>query len=694
MTSEPVNQPADDEPDAEVIPFKRDTSYEHLLDDDDTEAVSTGPAVALPRIGGERRQIIPDHLRTWPSARKHVGGRAADAGHHVAFHGLRSPRYLLMGTLWAVIGVFKVAGEQVRWWWQPEHGILVSVAVAKNDSKEYRAMVAHVRKVRAYRGTVLACEAFAILAALVVMLAFAPWWAWLVFGLAVMPPLARAGRPEHLPIITPSMTTPRIRIISADVILRALYAAKLGDPVKPDQQITFGSPVQRDGDGCRVVVDLPYGRHFGDVVKALQVVASGLDVKVSQVYPTADRTSERRVILWIADTDPLAIPAGPTPLLNLKRRSIWKPAPFGLDERGQLVELLLLWTSILIGAQPRKGKTFSARLLVLYAALDPYVKLTIIDGKASPDWVTFRLVAHRIIFGTHPARDGDPVEQVLDALREIKRHIQEANEFLRTLPLAECPEGKITEELSRKYPQLRVWLLVMEEFQVYYELDDSKKSAEIAALLSFILAVGPSVGVIVLSASQKPGSVGAGDTGRLFTRFRDNHVVRFALKCGSRIVSEAILGTEAYQEGYDASALDPRYKGVGILRDAFDHTPVVRCHLADGADAEVILEAARKYREQAHTLTGMAANEELDKPGRDVLADVHVMFLDGETRLQWPMLAVRLAERLPERWDGATADAVSAQLRDLGVASVQVKRDGANKAGCAKTAIEHAMGMR
>ena len=84
-------------------------------------------------------------------------------------------------------------------------------------------------------------------------------------------------------------------------------------------------------------------------------------------------------------------------------------------------------------------------------------------------------------------------------------------------------------------------------------------------------------------------------------------MIRFALKCGSRIVSEAVLDTEAYQEGYDASALYPRYKGVGILREAFDHTPVVRCHFADGADAEVILQAARKHREQACTLTGIGS---------------------------------------------------------------------------------------
>jgi len=700
MTSEPTGAPGDDgEPDAEVIPFKRDTSYEHPLDDDDeAEAVPVhGPGgIPLPRLGGERRPVVPEHLRTWSGARRHIGKRSADAGHHVVFHGIRAPWYLLQGTWWAVVAVFKIAGRQRRWWWQPEHAVLASMAVAANNPKEYRTLITHVRKVRAQRGLVLGLEAAAILLAAGLMLAFAPWWGWALAGLGLLPPLARAGRPAHLPIITPSMTTPRVRVISGDVILRALYVAKLGDPAKPDQQITFGSPVSRDGEGSRVVADLPYGRHFGDVMKALPVIASGLDVKVTQVYPSADHASERRVILWIADADPLAVPAGPTPLLNLKRRSIWKPAPFGLDERGQLVAFLLLWTSILIGAQPRKGKTFSARLLALYAALDPYVRITVIDGKASPDWVAFRLVAHRIIFGTHPTRDGDPVEQVLDALREIKRHIQDANEFLRALPLAECPEGKITEALSRKYEQLRVWLLVMEEFQVYYELDDQKKSAEIASLLSFILAVGPSVGVILLSASQKPGSVGAGDVGRLFTRFRDNHTIRFALKCGSRIVSEAILGTEAYQEGYDASALPvgAKYRGVGILREAFDHTPVVRCHLADGADAEAILQAARKYREQARTLTGMAADEQLDKPGRDVLADVHAMFTGTEGGLQWPELAARLADRIPERWDGATADAVSAQLRDLGVPSVPVKADGTNLRGCRKAAVEAAMGMR
>ena len=79
-----------------------------------------------------------------------------------------------------------------------------------------------------------------------------------------------------------------------------------------------------------------------------------------------------------------------------------------------------------------------------------------------------------------------------------------------------------------------------------------------------VKAVGPSAGVIILSSSQKPSGVGAGDVARPFNRYRDNHDVRAALKCGNRVVSEAILGGDAYAEGFDASTLPtgPEYLGV------------------------------------------------------------------------------------------------------------------------------------
>ena len=229
-----------------------------------------------------------------------------------------------------------------------------------------------------------------------------------------------------------------------------------------------------------------------------------------------------------------------------------------------------MWVSVLVGAQPRKGKTFAARLLALYAALDPYVRLIIVDGKNSPDWAKFRLVAHRIIFGTHPSpNDSDPITHLLEVLDEILAHIDAVNTQLAKLPVTLCPEGKLTEQLARdpRFPDLRVWMVVMEEFQVYFETEDQAVNKDIAAKLSRIQAVGPSAGVVILSSSQKPSGVGAGDVGRLFNRYRDNHAVRFALRCGNRLVSEAVLGGDAYAEGFDASALPvgDEYRGVGYL---------------------------------------------------------------------------------------------------------------------------------
>ena len=91
-----------------------------------------------------------------------------------------------------------------------------------------------------------------------------------------------------------------------------------------------------------------------------------------------------------------------------------------------------------------------------------------------------------------------------------------------------------------------------------------------------------------------------------------------------------------------------------------DEGAVVRTYLADGQDAEVILLAAREHRIKARTLTGAAADEDLSKPGRDVFADVLTVFAGTESGQHWGTLAERLAAQIPERWEGVTADALSA----------------------------------
>ena len=229
-------------------------------------------------------------------------------------------------------------------------------------------------------------------------------------------------------------------------MLRAYYAAGLGHPDKAEQQVQFGAPMARDArnTGSQVVVDLPYGKSWSDVLAAKEKIASGLDVSRQPGVPHPGQDQPRAGTCCSSPTVTRSpCPVGRTDLLDCKPRNIWRPVRFGKDERDQLVTLSLLWTSVLVGAQPRKGKTFAARLLALHAALDPWVKLYIVDGKNSPDWIKFTLVAHRIVFGTHPnPNDDDPIANLLAALDEILAHIDRVNEVLAKLPVDAVPGGQ------------------------------------------------------------------------------------------------------------------------------------------------------------------------------------------------------------------------------------------------------------
>jgi S-DNA-T family DNA segregation ATPase FtsK/SpoIIIE len=547
MSEDPLNS---DSPPPELHLVPRDTSFEHPLDETapKPEPVHDGEGIDLPKLGGDRKPIIPEHLRTWAGVKSTAYKHADAARFHALYHVLRSPFW---GVVWACVGLGRVAESQRQWWWVSEQSFLRSKAVVDGNSPEWRALHGLARKTRSWRGAVIGAEAFAIVLALVLIAWLAPWWSWLIVAAVAMPPLARKGRPAHRPILQSAVTTPLIRRISTDAIIRAYAAAGLcsTDPKKPADHLGFGSVMSRDAldKGSQVDVMLPYGGTFASVVNAKPKIASGLDVLESQVYFTKDKKSERRHTLRVLDTDPLADPAGRSPLLDCKQRSIWSRFPLGLDQFGRKVAFCLMWYSMLIGAQPRKGKSFTGRLIGLWAALDPYVQITIIDGRMSPDWLPFRYVAHRYVRGTFPTKDGDPVEQALDALREIRRDIDTVNEELATLPVSVCPEGKLTEHLHRTNPKLRVRLLVMEEFQVYFELANQKKNKEFAQLLAEIQAMGPAAGVILVSLTQKPSGIGSGqDIQRLFNRFRDNHQLKFGLRCANRDVSNAILGNEAY----------------------------------------------------------------------------------------------------------------------------------------------------
>jgi S-DNA-T family DNA segregation ATPase FtsK/SpoIIIE len=662
-----------------------DVSYEVELDQ-----APAGQAVYvdLTPAPGDRLPVIPRHLRTPAGLRTALARQARVTGHRAGYHGVRSPRYLLLAVAWAVVGIFRVLGRQLHWWWVLEQHGLRSRAAADGDSREYLRLHNSAREARKVRGLVLGAELVTLAVAAAVLIRFAPWQAWAVLAAVALPALARAGRPADKRIITPAVVTPRFRKLTADIVLRAYYAARLGDPDKPGQQVTFGSTMARDGEGTRVLVDLPYGKGLKDAVDAKDKIASGIDVTESQVFLHRDPTSYRRHVLWVADRDPLAVPVGHTPLLAGRQTDIWQPAPIGLDERGQLVSVPVLWNSILVGALPRQGKTFAARLLALYCALDPYVQMGVFDGKGSPDWRGFAKVADAFAFGLTPTRDGLPPEILLRTLEDIKADVQKRYNRLSELPPDVCPLGKLTREIARD-PRfgMPVRVLFLDEFQEYYELGEISK--DIAALIAFLVKVAPGAGVSLVGSTQKPSGIGTGQVATMFTSARDNFAVRFSLRTSSWNVSEMVLGQGAYSEGLDSSTLLASYKGVGILRGATDASPTVRTYLADGQDAEKILTIARSLRARAGTLTGMAAAE-APPEAVSIAADVLAVMADGMPGAHWEVLAGLLRARFPERHADATAESVSAQCRAAGIPSVNVTMLGRTLKGCRRDAVQSA----
>ena len=309
MTDVELNGHAPPAPETVLVP--RDTSFEHPLDETapKPEPVHEGDGIAIPRLGGERRDIIPAHLRTLKGIWKVVLKYGDAARFHTLFHLLRSPMYLVLGVLWAVVGVVRIGNRQRQWWWVTEQSYLRSKAIAEGNSAEWRKLQSDVRKTRGWRSGVIIPELLGIALAFVLIAALAPWWAWLIVAAVAMPPLAYAGRPEHRPIIKSAVTTPLVRKISTDAIVRAYERAGLcsTDPKKPADHLGFGSTMSRDAldKGSQVVVYLPFGGTFDAVVNAKTKIASGLDVLESQVYFHRDKQSERRHTLLVLDTDPL-----------------------------------------------------------------------------------------------------------------------------------------------------------------------------------------------------------------------------------------------------------------------------------------------------------------------------------------------------------------------------------------------------
>jgi DNA segregation ATPase FtsK/SpoIIIE, S-DNA-T family len=324
------------------------------------------------------------------------------------------------------------------------------------------------------------------------------------------------------------------------------------------------------------------------------------------------------VSMWVADSDPYATPPTRTPLLAVARWDAWRPVPFGRDARNRAITLALVWTSLLIGAIPRQGKTFAARLPAAGLILDPHTRLYVADFKGGKDWDAAALVAHRFLSGDESAHTLALVGWLVELVAEVQGRYRR----MRDLDDVICPESKVTPAMSRdRELNMPVTAVFIDEVQVPledrtpYAVEDKKLTAGeyVGELLTWLVKKGPAAGIVVVLATQRP------DSKTIPSGLRAVVGSRFALRVMDWRDSNIVLGEQMNTRGYDSSRLLASHKGVGILRPDGETEAgadvlalTVRTDYMPNEDWQTICQRGRALREAAGTLTGHAAGENLD----------------------------------------------------------------------------------
>ena len=682
MSSEP-----NDPPGGEVIPLRAvDAQTETAFD----ESKPPGPAyVDLSNGEAARKEIIPAHWRTRENTKRHLALMAARHGHRAAYHGVRSPAYFFRALGFAIWGVIVTLKRLIAWWHIPGTGDLERKAAADGLIHDHLRIHKQGRETRRARGTILALCLAGLIAAALAMVAFAPWWAWALTSAALFVLFALAGRPPGKTITAKAEIPAAVQPPTQDVITRALGSVGISGINQAIAKGEFGprnfpSPVREDGPGWRFEVDLPYGVTATQIIEKREFLASGLRRPLGAVWPeVVSHEHAGRLECWVGKTDISRARLIPWPWLRTGGGDVFAPFPFGTDPRQRRVDANVIEHNWLVGSMPGQGKTSAMRVLVAACALDTSVEMWLHELKGTGDLDPFESCSHRFISGI----DDESIGYAAESLAQLRREVMRRTDRIKKLDRVACPDKKTTRQLANKrslglYPLL----CAIDECQnLFAHPKYGKQAAEDAV---FIIKIGRALGVFLVLATQRP------DKESLPTGVSGNVSTRFCLKVAGQLENDMILGTSAYKNGAQATMFRAKVDaGLGYFKGEENVPQVVKTYYLNTEATERVAKRARALREAAGTLSGVALGEDGQAERRDVLADVLAVF--GQVpALHWTELSGRLAQRFPERWDGTSPDAVSAECRGEGVPSVVVTVAGERGRGCRLEAVEAAAGQQ
>lgn len=648
---------------------------------------------------------VPDQplLPVWARSKASILANTRALGRlawwHTRYHGIRTPKYVIKALALAVRGLYRAVVGMWPSLSAQDHTATVRALKAQVKSRPEdvtlaaQLRAAHAARTNARRWRFGACAVAVAAAATGFVLAEPVWQTGM--AAAVITPLAYLGRGKETRLL--DQAAPPLRVdMSAQQLNDALRAAGLLKSGKEGQdapKVTCTMGPVRDGRGWAVIFDLPRGggKTASDVLAKREVIAQELGVDEIQVIMSRVRAAKGgnagRVSMWVADDDPYLGTPNPSPLEKAERFSVWEPIPFGQDARGNRIDVPVMWQSMFFGGLPRRGKTFTQRLMTAAGLLDPWVRHYVADGKGGADWMPMKAVAHRLVMGA----EDDAVEALKAMLAELLAEMERRFALLRELPTSVCPEGKLTPAIVEKY-KLPVIFVTIDELQEYFTAMEKDDREEVINNLCRIARRGPAAGFVSNFASQRP------DAESVPPKLREIITLRYSTQVVDRTSSDMVLGKGKAAQGADASVLSEEHKGVGVLVTGPASYVTVRADYLDGPGFAAICAKGRALRTDVGQLTGDAAGDvtaAAEAQGVTVPAIISDVLevMRHSPRMFTTDLITALVNLDEDTYGDFNAERLAAELDAAGVkrTSKQVKISGSNGAGYQRRDIEDAV---
>lgn len=438
--------------------------------------------------------------------------------------------------------------------------------------------------------------------------------------------------------------------------LAHLGIAPLNTFFKNGGELLYSVPARRDGNGTYAQVRLPLGATADMVADRRDKLAANLGRARLETWPTEG--DEAGVLdLWVADKGVLAGGAGEWPLQYDGQVDVFDGVPFGLTQRGMVINAPLIEANWLVGGRPGQGKSAALRTLLLGAALDPTAELWIFVMGESPDFDPFQPRVSHYRMGM----DDSVAEAAVTALQDLLSEMERRGQVLGEQP---GRPPKVSRKLADKLGLgLHPLVCAIDEcHELFQHPKFGKRAAELAVRL---IKRGRKYGIVLLLATQSPTK---DSIPREVTR---NVSCGVAFSVADQIANDGLLGSGKYRAGIRATDLRMKTDrgtcvAVGVTDANFELVRTFYVPFEDEVDmvTPVVMRAVALVQETGRIIED-TARPEIEATPVDHLADVDTA-MRGEHRVPTRVVLARLAEHNPSEYEGWTFSDLKAILAEHG----------------------------